>query len=74
MRDPPKPPTLEYVVGLDLGKAQDYTAVSILEVHGDPPEAQFSMPTLAEIQAGRLVSADCGLSARTMPAGTVTFV
>src|SRR5688500_8230145 len=29
--DPPAPPTVEYIAGLDLGQAQDYTAFAVLE-------------------------------------------
>jgi hypothetical protein len=34
----PPPEQLEYIVGLDLGKAQDYTAFCVLEMHGRAPE------------------------------------
>jgi hypothetical protein len=48
----PPPETLAYVIGLDLGKAQDYTAVSILEVHGDPPEAKYLCRHLQRFKLG----------------------
>ena len=42
----------EYVVGLDLGKSQDYTALAVLEVHGDPPEASYYCRYLERFKLG----------------------
>jgi hypothetical protein len=48
----PEPETLEYVLGLDLGKSRDYTALSLLEIHGDPPEAKFNCRHLQRFKLG----------------------
>lgn len=48
----PKTETLEYVLGLDLGKSRDYTALTVLEVHGDPPEATFLCRHLQRFKLG----------------------
>lgn len=50
---PPKPAAPpEYVIGLDLGKSQDYTALSILEVHGQEPEAIYHCRHLHRYKLG----------------------
>jgi hypothetical protein len=36
-----RPPQLDYFVGLDLGKVKDYTALAILERHGEGRTAVF---------------------------------
>lgn len=41
-----------YVIGLDLGKSQDFTAVSVLQVFGDPPEAKFFCRHLQRFKLG----------------------
>lgn len=48
----PPPETLEYVVGLDLGKSADYTALCVLEVHGKPPEANYLCRHLERFKLG----------------------
>jgi len=45
-----KPP--EYLVGLDLGKSMDYTAVAILEVFGEAPEAAYHCRHLQRFKLG----------------------
>jgi hypothetical protein len=47
---PPKPPA--YFVGLDLGKSMDYTAVAVLEVFGDAPEAIYHCRHLLRYKLG----------------------
>lgn len=47
---PPAPP--EYVIGLDLGKSQDYTALSILEIHGREPESTYHCRHLQRYKLG----------------------
>jgi hypothetical protein len=37
---------------LDLGKSQDYTALSVLEVHGEPPEATYHCRHLQRFKLG----------------------
>lgn len=50
--EPEAPPKPRYIVGLDLGKSMDYTAVSILEVHGEPPEANYHCRHLQRFKLG----------------------
>jgi hypothetical protein len=48
-----KPPALlKYIVGLDLGKSQDYTALCVLEIHGEPPEASYHCRHLQRFKLG----------------------
>lgn len=48
--DVPTPP--EYVVGLDLGKSQDYTALCVLEVQGEAPELSCHCRHLQRFKLG----------------------
>jgi len=41
-----------YVLGLDLGKSQDYTALCALEVHGQPPDATYHCRHLQRFKLG----------------------
>ncbi len=50
--EPEAPPKPRYVVGLDLGKSMDYTAVAILEVFGAPPEANYHCRHLQRFKLG----------------------
>ncbi len=50
--EPEAPPKPRYVVGLDLGKSMDYTAVAILEVHGEVPEATYHCRHLQRFKLG----------------------
>ncbi len=43
---------VKYIVGLDLGKSQDYTALCVLEVHGSPPEATYLCRHLERFKLG----------------------
>jgi len=47
----PLPPP-QYIVGLDLGKSQDYTALCVLEVHGTAPEANYLCRHLERFKLG----------------------
>jgi hypothetical protein len=49
---PPPPKRPEYFVGLDLGKSMDYTAVAILEVYGEAPEAVYHCRHLRRFKLG----------------------
>jgi hypothetical protein len=49
-QEPEVPP--DYVVGLDLGKSQDYTALCVLEVLGNPPEAKYLCRHLQRFKLG----------------------
>jgi len=50
--EPEAPPKPRYVVGLDLGKSMDYTAVAILEVFGEAPEATYHCRHLQRFKLG----------------------
>jgi len=41
-----------YVLGLGVGKAQDYTALCALEVNGEPPEADYHCRYLQRFKLG----------------------
>src|SRR5262245_45762639 len=43
---------VQYMLGLDLGKSMDYTALSVLEVHGDAPEAAYHCRYLERFKLG----------------------
>lgn len=45
-------PAPKYTIGLDLGKAKDYTALCILERHGDADEAHFHARHLQRFALG----------------------
>jgi hypothetical protein len=47
------PPAPAYVVGLDLGKMSDYTALSILERHQHDPNAGKALPPAANLPPAR---------------------
>ena len=46
------PPALDYFFGLDLGQSKDYTALAILERHGEGDEAIFHARHLQRYQLG----------------------
>ena len=48
----PIPTGPRYLVGLDLGQAQDYTALVIAEQHGTPPTASYQIRHLERFALG----------------------
>jgi hypothetical protein len=48
----PEPENVEYILGLDLGKSRDYTALTVLEMYGEPPEARFNCRHLQRFKLG----------------------
>ncbi len=50
---PPEPEARpEFIIGLDLGKSADYTALCVLEVMGEPPEASYHCRHLERFKLG----------------------
>ncbi len=52
--EPEAPPKPRFIMGLDLGKSQDHTAVALLEVHGEPPEANYHCRHLQRFKLGTI--------------------
>jgi len=51
VEEPPEPHPA-FIIGLDLGKSQDYTALCILEMHGNAPDAEYHCRHLERFKLG----------------------
>ena len=49
---PQPPPATAYLLGLDLGQAQDYTALVIAEQHGRSPQTDYDLRYLERVPLG----------------------